>query len=162
MAVLAEHFRSLGHTDAKTYINSGNVIFTSATRSTKRLEISIEEGLSPLLGFTSEVFLRKGQEVQAIAARAKELRARTPEAGEVNVAFLREPLSSAQAEELASLRSHLDEFVHEGPQIYWLCLGRQMDSKFSNATLERRLRVRTTFRRVSMLQGLAEELRNEA
>ena len=159
MSALAEHFRTLGHDDAKTYINSGNVIFSARSRSPHKLALAVEEGLTPLLGFTSEVFIRTEAEVEAVAVRASQLREKVPQSGEVNVAFLREPLSQSQSEELGLLRTSLDDFVHEGAQIYWLCLGRQMESKFSNAVLERRLRLRTTFRRVSMLQGLAAELR---
>ena len=159
MSALAEHFRALGHDDAKTYINSGNVIFSARSRSPHKLAAAVEEGLTPLLGFTSEVFIRTAVEVEAVSAKAVELREQVPRSGEVNVAFLREPLSQAQSDELALLRTSLDDFVHEGAHVYWLCLGRQMESKFSNAVLERRLRVRTTFRRVSMLQGLAAELR---
>ncbi len=162
MAALAEHFRALGHEDARTYINSGNVIFSSKARSTDKLGSRLEEGLAPLLGFKSEVFLRTASEVLEVTERASNLRARVPESGEVNVAFLREPLSGAQAEALCALKSTRDDFVMAGPQIYWLCLGRQMESKFSNALLERRLCLRATFRRVSMLQGLAAELRGGA
>jgi hypothetical protein len=43
--------------------------------------------------------------------------------------------------------------------MYWLCQGRQSDSKFSNAALERKLKIRTTFRRVSMLENLSQQLR---
>lgn len=159
MSALAEHFRTLGHDDAKTYINSGNVIFTARSRSPHKLATAVEVGLAPLLGFTSEVFIRTAAEVEAVAARALDLREQVPQSGEVNVAFLREPLTPTQSDELALLRSSLDDFVHEGAQVYWLCRGRQMESKFSNAVLERRLRLKTTFRRVSMLQGLAAELR---
>lgn len=161
MAELAEHFHTLGYEDARSYINSGNIIFSTKVRSPNKLALGIEEGLAPLLGFTSEVFLRTSAEVQAIAQRAAQLRQRVPHSGEVNVAFLRAPLSDAQADELASMQTELDNFTHHGQEIYWLCMGKQMDSKFSNAALERRFRLRTTFRRVSMLQGLVEECRRE-
>lgn len=159
MSALAEHFRTLGHDDAKTYINSGNVIFSTRTRTPQKLAATFEKELTPLLGFTSEVFIRTAVEVEGIATKALQLREHVPHSGEVNVAFLREPLSQAQSDELALLRTSLDDFVHEGAHVYWLCLGRQTESKFSNAVLERRLRLRSTLRRVSMLQGLANELR---
>jgi uncharacterized protein (DUF1697 family) len=160
MSALTEHFCALGHADAKTYINSGNVIFSTRSRSPNKLARALESGLSPLLGFNSEVFIRTQTDVEAIAARAVKLRAKVPHAGEVNIAFLREPLSAVQFTELMLLQSSLDDFVCEGPQIYWLCKASQIDSKFSNAVLERKLRVRTTFRRVSMLEGLAAQLRD--
>jgi uncharacterized protein (DUF1697 family) len=77
----------------------------------------------------------------------------------VNVAFLSSPLSTEQSTALSALKTDLDDFAHTGREIYWLCRGNQMESKFSNAVLERRLRLRTTFRRVSMLAKLSEQLR---
>jgi uncharacterized protein (DUF1697 family) len=78
-----------------------------------------------------------------------------PAGGEVNVAFLDSPLTMEQADQLAGLCTARDELVHAGCEIYWLCHGRQSESKVSNALLERRLRLRTTIRRLSMLRGLA-------
>jgi len=120
MSELAEHFRTLGHHDARTYINSGNVIFSARSRSPHKLATAVEMGLSPLLGFTSDVFIRTAGEVEAVAAKALQLRSQLPESSEVNVAFLREPLSQAQSDDLALLRTSQDDFVHEGMQVYWL------------------------------------------
>lgn len=159
MADLAAHFRALALDDVATYINSGNVLFTTRARSLPRLAASIEDGLEPLLGFRSEVFIRTATEVQAIADTAVFHRTRVPSSGEVNVAFLQAPLAPEQVAVLESLRSGIDDFAHSGSEVYWLCQGNQMDSRFSNAVLERRLRLRCTFRRVSMLARLAEQLR---
>jgi uncharacterized protein (DUF1697 family) len=82
-----------------------------------------------------------------------------PASGEVNVAFLKAPLSPVQLAALQALRTELDEFAHSGREVYWLCKGSQMDSKFSNALMERRLQLRCTFRRVSMLVKLSAQLR---
>jgi len=159
MAQLAEHFRALGLAEVSTYINSGNVLFSTRARGLARLEQSIEDGLEPLLGFKSEVFLRSAGEVHAVAAAAVDHRGRVPQSGEVNVAFLSRPLSGEQVAALLGLRTELDDFAHQGREIYWLCKGRQMESTFSNAVLERKLRLRCTFRRVSMLEKLSAQLR---
>ena len=74
MVALAEHFRALGHANARTFINSGNVLIQSRQTSDARLGASIEEGLEPLLGFRSEVFVRSVPQLQAIAAQAQALR----------------------------------------------------------------------------------------
>jgi uncharacterized protein (DUF1697 family) len=158
MAVLAEHFRQLGLSPVRTYINSGNVVLKLPRRPAAGLAARIEDGLEPLLGFRSEVFLRTADEVRAVAASALTHERQVPALGEVNIAFLAAPLNGEQSAALHSLRSELDDFAHDGPHIYWLCRGRQSDSKFSNAALERRLRLRCTFRRVSMLQGLVTTL----
>jgi uncharacterized protein (DUF1697 family) len=158
MAELAAHFQSLGLADVSTYINSGNVLSTTRVRNFSQLAARIERDLEPLLGFKSEVFLRTPSEVHAIAATAQSHRSAVPESGEVNVAFLAAPLDSEQSSALQSLRTDLDEFAHNGRGVYWLCKGNQMNSKFSNAVMERRLRIRCTFRRVSMLCKLSEQL----
>ncbi len=159
MAELAAHFSSLGLADVSTYINSGNVLFSSRATRLDGLAATIERDLEPLLGFKSEVFLRSAKEVHSIAAAAQEHRSRIPPEGEVNVAFLTQALSHEQSAALAALKTDLDDFTHSDREIYWLCRGNQMESKFSNAVLERRLRLRTTFRRVSMLAKLSEQLR---
>lgn len=159
MADLAAHFTSLGLANVSTYINSGNVLFESRATRLDRLEANIERDLEPLLGFKSEIFLRRSTDVHAVAAAANEHRALLPAQGEVNVAFLSSPLSAEQSTALEALKTDLDDFAHTGREIYWLCRGNQMESKFTNAVLERRLRLRTTFRRVSMLTKLSEKLR---
>ena len=159
MADLASHFSALGLSKVSTYINSGNVLFYSRVTRLDRLESTLERDLEPLLGFKSEVFLRTGKEVHAIAGAASAHRSQLNPEGEVNVAFLSQPLNAEQAATLASLRTDLDEFAHSGREIYWLCKGERTESRFSNAVLERRLRLRTTFRRVSMLVKLSEQLR---
>ncbi len=159
MAELAGHFEALGLKSVSSFINSGNVLFETKARSLPKLAHSIASGLEPLLGFRSDVFLRTQTDVHAIARRAVSHRRKVPQSGEVNVAFMERPPSQEQVSALGALRTSLDDFAHEGSEIYWLCRGNQMDSTFSGALLERRLRVRCTFRRVSMLEKLSLRLR---
>ena len=162
MNVLAEHFRSLGHSEVQTYINSGNVVFHSRIRRPGALAIALEQGLEPRLGFKSEVFVRTEPELHAIARRVLTFASEFPSMNEVNVAFLNAPLQAHQEAELLALRSEVDTFAHHGNEIYWLCRVKQSESRFSNAVFERRLRVRTTFRRATMLHGLSSLLRGGA
>lgn len=158
MAVLAEHVRVLGHANVSTYINSGNVLFQSRQLSTDRLAVSMQEGLEPLLGFCSEVFVRSVPQLQAVAARAAALRNRVGPDGEVNVAFAQRALTQDDLAALEPLRNAQDDFELGEHELYWMCQSRQSASKFSNAVLERKLRLRSTLRRGTMLQGLLAEL----
>jgi len=158
MSELAAAFHRLGHLDARTYINTGNVIFTSAIRSGAKLEKLLEEQLEPQLGFKSEAFVRTSGEVKAISSHAHALRQHVAASGEVNVCFLQAPLTPSQASEVQKLKSEVDDFDVAEREVYWLCLTKQSVSKFSNAALERKLSVRSTLRRVSMLNGLAGEV----
>jgi uncharacterized protein (DUF1697 family) len=79
----------------------------------------------------------------------------------MNVALLAKPLSPSQRTALASLESGIDTLRAMGPQVYWLCRRNQNDSKFSNAVLERALRVRATIRSMSTMNKLAAKLAAE-
>ena len=142
------------------------MVFRSRARSATALAAAIADGLEPLLGFRSEAFVRSEDELQLLAQRAAEQqalhRAAVGPQGEVNVALLTQPLSAAQATALAGLRTKLDDFAHDGTEVYWLCKSKQSDSTFSNAVFERKLAARTTIRRASMLERLATHLRGEA
>lgn len=158
MAALAEYFHTLGHTSAKTFINSGNVLIQSRQTSGERLASALEEGLEPLLGFRSEVFVRSASQLQAIAAQAQALHSQVGPDGDVNVAFMARPLVEADHAAVLKLRSTLDDFVFSAQEVFWLCKTRQSDSKFSNAVLERTLHTRCTLRKASMLQNLVAEV----
>ena len=158
MATLAEHYRSLGYADVETFINSGNVIFSTRARSASKLEPSIEDRIEPLLGFASELFIRTPDEVAAILDRATEFASSRPESREVNVAFLKQPPEPARQSALDALQSDVDTFSIEGREVYWGCAVKQSDSRVSGALLERKLRQRTTVRRRSMLRKLVTRL----
>jgi uncharacterized protein (DUF1697 family) len=158
MAELAEHFQTIGYADAETVIQTGNVIFDTASQPTATLAAAIETQLVPLLGFKSEVFVRSAAEISDILAMAATLAPQVPANGELNVAFLSAPLTEAQAATLAGLSNKMDQFVVQGHEVYWLCQANQSASKFSNGVFEQKLKLRSTFRKVSVLSKLPETL----
>jgi uncharacterized protein (DUF1697 family) len=157
MPDLTEYFERLGYQAVETFINTGNVMFESPAESAEQLAAEIETAIAPLLGFKSEIFVRTGAELQAILATAAGL---VPEAtnGEVNVAFLSAPLTALQETNLKGLISNVDQFLVQGREVYWICQVAQNASKFSNGVFEQKLKLRSTFRRVSMLIKLSEAL----
>jgi uncharacterized protein (DUF1697 family) len=164
MGPLAEHFQTLGYSEVQTFINTGNVIFQASDpasdpasdQACAQLAAQIETPLEALLGFRAEVFVRDISALQAILATAATL-SEPPNGGELNVAFLKAPLSEAQALTLAELTSPIDAFLSQGSEVYWTCQVAQHGSKFSNALFERKLKLRSTLRRVTMLKQLSEE-----
>ena len=157
MATLTAHCKTLGYDNVETFINSGNVIFDSPSRSAPKLGVAIESAIEPLLGFKSEVFVRSGAELRNMLAHASTMLSKVPRGGELNVAFLSAPLTQEQDASLLMMRSDVDDFVVSGQEIYWLCRVAQSESKFSNAVLERKLKLRTTFRREGMLTKLVAQ-----
>lgn len=95
-----------------------------------------------------------------MAVRGDEHMQRVREGGTVRLASLTAVLSGGQVAAPHSFKSEMDDFAHDGTQVYWLCQGRQNNSKFFNAVLERKLKMRTTLKRISMLENWSRQLKS--
>lgn len=160
MPDLLAHFRALGHDSAWSFIQSGNVVLEAAHEPTPQQVQALEDALAERLGFRSEVFLRTEAQLAAVVERAAAWRTRLeamPDAGtqcEVNVLFLAAPLTAPATSAVAGFDTEIDRFALEGGEVYWRCLRRQSESRFSGAMFERRFKTRITVRRERMLREL--------
>src|SRR5687768_12508595 len=59
-------FEKLGFANVQTVISSGNVVFESPSRNTKKLEETIEKALPEQLGFTSTAIIRSKEQLQQL------------------------------------------------------------------------------------------------
>ena len=66
MKNLKQVFESLGYTNVTTYINSGNVIFESATNEHDYIKETIEEALKKFFGFPISIALRDSSNIQKL------------------------------------------------------------------------------------------------
>ena len=66
MARLKTLFKSIGSTEVRTYINSGNVIFEH-DRARSRLRVAIEKAIEAEFGFEVRLVLRDLEEVTSLA-----------------------------------------------------------------------------------------------
>ncbi len=158
MAELAAHCQALGLHDVQTFINSGNVVFSAGNTTAAALSERLRDGLKTRLGFFSETFVRHVSQVHALAQRTAALAHHVPEGGDLNVIFLPQALDAGQALAVQNLSTATDRFDTQGPELLWLCHQKQSESTFSNAVLERQLKLRCTLRRASMLQRLSAQL----
>lgn len=158
MDVLRRQFQALGLAQVETFIASGNVIFTSASRNTAGLEQQIAARLRAALGYEVATFIRLPGELAAIAEYQPFPPAAYQAAQAFNVAFLGRPPEAEAGRRLAALRSDIDEFAWQGREVYWLCRKKQSESTFSNAVLERALGQPATMRGISTLKKLAARL----
>jgi uncharacterized protein (DUF1697 family) len=83
-------------------------------------------------------------------------------AGAFVVGFLHKPLNKNAEKVLMKFESGIDDFHLHNREIYWLCKKRQSESKFSNATLEKALGLRSTFRGMNTIKNLAMKLGEKA
>jgi uncharacterized protein (DUF1697 family) len=152
---LRQEFEALGLREVETFIASGNVIFTPRSLDVVALEKKIEARLRASLGYEVATFVRTDAEVAAIARYQPFKAARIDGAGAFCVGFLEQPLDAAGVRTLMTFRTEIDDFHTKGREVYWLCRKRQSESAFSNANLERKLKIRSTFRGINTVVRLA-------
>jgi uncharacterized protein (DUF1697 family) len=115
MTELKACFETLGYQDVRTYIQSGNVLFSAAESNQGRLEDQIEEGLSKAFNYNSRVVVRSDEELKAIIANAPKDFGTDPSTYRYNVIFLKEPLSSTEALASVTTKEGVDQaFAGEG------------------------------------------------
>lgn len=66
MKQLKAAFEEAGMSDVRTYINSGNVIFSSGNRTRAHLVLPLEKAITKRFGFTVPVLLRDVKNMRAI------------------------------------------------------------------------------------------------
>jgi uncharacterized protein (DUF1697 family) len=150
-------FESLGFSNVETFIASGNVIFETKSKDADALAKMIEKQLKESLGFDVAVFLRTDSELSEIASYVPFPKPQMDSATALNVAFLSEPLDDKSKNLLLALNSDIDDFHVHGREVYWLCLKKQSESKFSNAALEKTLGRQSTLRGWNTVKKMAEK-----
>lgn len=145
-------FEEMGFDDVATFIASGNVIFQAKGKAAA-LEARIEAHLKSSLGYEVVTFLRTPAELAAVAA----LHPFEDEAAAhgLYVGFLKEPPTAEAREKLMALRADTVDFAVHGREVWWLSRISMADSRISNGSLEKALRMPATFRNVTTVRKLA-------
>ncbi|HXH39638.1 MAG TPA: DUF1697 domain-containing protein [Thermoanaerobaculia bacterium] len=161
MDALKALFGSLGLKDAKTYLQSGNVVFRCDDGDRALLVRRIEEGIRKKSGVDVKIILRTTSELRKVIA-ANPLTVepeRNPKA--FLVAFLGGELTKEAKALLMKLKIASEE-LHCGSRELYLYLPEGIaTSKLSNALTERKLGTNVTARNwntVNALLGMAEEM----
>ena len=158
---LREIFEWMGFEDVETFIASGNVIFESKSKDEAALVKIVEKGLKESLGFEVATFIRSVSELAGIADYKPFPKPQLDSATALNVAFLYDPLDDKSKKLLTALKSDIDDFHTHGREVYWLCLKKQSESKFSNAVLEKTLGIKSTLRGMNTVRKMAEKYATE-
>ena len=155
MERLRKEFAALGLKDVETFIASGNVIFTSRSTDLAALEKKIEARLRASLGYEVATFVRTDAEVAAVAGYQPFAAAQIEDGATVYVGFVERPLDAAATRAVMTFKTEVDDFRVKGREVYWLRKARQSDSPFKYASLEKKLKIRATFRGINTVARLA-------
>jgi uncharacterized protein (DUF1697 family) len=156
MEDLVRLFQSLGHADAKSYIQSGNVVFTSAVDNPSALVGDLQDAIARDLGLAVTVVLRTGDELARVVA-ANPFLAPVPDVAKLYVTFLaEEPEPGRVAGLAAAVEDEPEELSVGGREVYLHYPNGYGRSKVSNALIERRLGLAATTRNWRTATKLAD------
>jgi uncharacterized protein (DUF1697 family) len=157
MAELKEMFVGLGYSDVTTYIQTGNVIFTTSSRSAAKLELAIERQLEETFGSTPKVLLRTVPELTHTLSSSP-----YPKLGadpsRHHVTFLAETPTKERLKAFRPPDSGRDELAIIGREVYVHTPDGYANTKLTGSYLERHLGVSSTTRNwntVTKLTALA-------
>jgi uncharacterized protein (DUF1697 family) len=158
MNELRSSFEKLGYADVTTYIQTGNVLFSSTSKSEPKIVNAIEERLDEDFGESPAVILRSVPELLRVAKASPFARSGANPARH-HVTFLATSPASAALAAFDPPPSGQDEVVVDGREVYVHTPNGYAETKYTGSFLERRLGVVSTTRNwntVTKLCALAE------
>jgi len=148
MPDLVAAVESLGGRDVRTYLQSGNVVYTGARRVAERLAPTLAERV----GVQPSVIVRSGAELAAVVA-AKPF---TAEGKAVSVTFLASAADPDRVADIDPAAYGDDVFQVIGAEVFLHTPGGYGRTKLNNTFWERRLATAATTRNWNTVTALAD------
>ncbi len=155
MSDLKALFEALGHSDVTTYVQSGNVVFSSPPKTASALPPPIEERIAADLGHDVAVLIRTPRELAAVVEANPFL----PQGGETSalyVTFLVDRPDASRLRKIDPPKSGSDQFRAIGREIHLHCPGGYGRTKLNNAFWEKKLGLAATTRNWKTVTKLLE------
>jgi uncharacterized protein (DUF1697 family) len=161
MAALSKMFTDADCADVRTYIQSGNVVFSASPKCAKEIPQLIAAQIKKSFGFEPPIIVRIAAELQSIIADNPFLKSRTNRADEdhLHLAFLSDGPSKANLAALDPNRSPGDSFAFRTPgnrEIYLHLPNGVARTKLSNAWFDSKLNTISTMRNWRTILKLSE------
>lgn len=155
MDELRASFEALGYADVTTYIQTGNVLFSAASKSEATLASAIEQRLAEDFGDSPAVLLRSAAELRRVGASSPYAKAGADKARH-HVTFLAMVPSKTALTALKLPPSGRDELVVDGKEVYVHTPDGYANTRYTGSFLERRLGVVSTTRNWNTVTKLCE------
>jgi uncharacterized protein (DUF1697 family) len=137
MSDLSQLFSGLGFRDVKTYIQSGNVIFSSDKEQHLLIPL-IEQAFERQFGFSSAVVVRLDTEIESIAdavpfgkTEIEQAQSENPDVEHIYVYLSNSPIGAEKVYQLCASYNGKDKFQVINREIYLLCFQSIRDSKLA-------------------------------
>jgi uncharacterized protein (DUF1697 family) len=159
MSELRDAFEGHGFADVRTFLNSGNVVFSGGS-SPSDLEDEIEEMLEAHLGRPIVVVVRSRRQMQNIVRKAPDGFGQQPDLYHSDVIFLKPPLTVGEAMEQVELREGVDQAWPGTGVIYFARLSARRTESRVNRMMSGPIYQRMTIRSWSTTTKLLDLLEN--
>ncbi len=146
MADLKIHFEELQFHDVKTYIQSGNLIFTCAGKSTTELEIMISRLIYDKYGYEVTTFVITPGELKDIISGNPFVRNNNIDTARTYITFLSDFPSDKHVDKLKNKDYSPEEYALAGKTIYFYSPYGYGKAKMNNNLFENRLKLKATTR----------------
>ncbi len=159
MSDLKELHEALGFRDVASYIQSGNIVFTSDEIDPGWLEKRIEEGFTTRFGFPTHVLVRSSAELDATIAHSPFQGQADRETKWIVVQFLANDPDDAGLEEFRQGYAGPEELFLRGKELYVYYPNSIGHSKLPQGVLEKKLKTTSTARNWNTVLKLQEMMR---
>jgi uncharacterized protein (DUF1697 family) len=162
MERLRASFEALGFGGARTYVQSGNVIFESEQKSPAGLSKKIEEKIQHTFGFTAPVLVKTSKEMAQIVSDNPLVKEKGIDHFKLHVTFLSDAPPKTAVQVLEPLATDRDRVRILNREIYLYCSDGYGRTKLSNNAIEKKLSVVSTTRNWRTVNTLLEMCRSLA
>jgi uncharacterized protein (DUF1697 family) len=153
MRELVDFFERAGCTDVKSYIQSGNVVFSASSAIAEKVPNAIGKKIDEAFGFSSPVIVRTAQDLASVVQKNPFI---ARGADHSYVFFLADRPKSTAVAALDPERSPGDEFAVIDREVYLHCPNGFGRSKLTNDYFDRKLATTSTARNWRTVLKLVE------
>lgn len=146
MDALRKMYEKLHFEDVKTYVQSGNVIFSAKEKDTKALEKLIVSQIEKDFGFDASIIVLNIKTLEEIIENNPFAKDNLKETEFLHVTFLANNPSEFDKEKIIEKKHPNEEIAFTPNAVYLYCPNGYAKTKLSNHFLENKLKVQATTR----------------
>lgn len=156
MADLKVLLLNMGFEDVATYIQSGNIVFTSDEKSSDSLEEKIKKGIVDAFGFDVPVLVKTKTEIEEILRKSPFTKTEDLEAKRIYYVLLKSKPEQDAIDNLVQEDYPNELFTIGNNCVYLNCRLGAGKAKLTNNVIERKLKVSATTRNHGTMLKLVE------
>lgn len=158
MADLRALCESLGFRNARSLLQTGNVIFESDESDLARIQARLERGIAAAYGFTVPVIIRSPAAFKSLLARHAFTAAQLAEPRKIAIVFLSDAPRPQALGKLRAKNPGREAIQADGRELFIFYADGQARSKLDNARIEKALDLQATARNWNTCQKLLQLL----